>query len=75
MMVLNVLMFVLMLVCSSIDIRGFLDFKCSLSRNFIDFIKLVVIQGIFLCLNLLYFTCLGVVFIFIAFVNSYSNRL
>ena len=75
MMVLNVLMFILMLVCSSIDIRWFLDFKCSLSRNLIDLIKLAVIQGLFLCLNLLYFTGLVVVFVFIAFVNSYSNRL
>ena len=71
MMVLNVLM----LVCSSIDIRGFLDFKCSLLVNLIDFIKLAVIQGLFLCLNLLYFTSLVVVFIFIAFVISNSNRL
>ena len=73
MMVLNVLMFVLMLVCSSLDIRGFFDFKCSLSRNLIDLIKFAVIQGLFLCLNLLYFTSLVVVFI--AFVNSYSDRL
>ena len=50
-------------------------FKCSLSRNLIDLIKLAVIQGLFLCLNLLYFTSLVVVFVFIAFVNSYSNRL
>ena len=42
-MVLNVLMF----VYSSIDIRGFLEFKCSLSRNFIDFINPAVIQGLF----------------------------
>ena len=56
-------------------VRGFLDFKCSLSLNLIDFIKPAVIQGLFLCLNLLYFTSLVVVFAFIAFVNSYSNRL
>ena len=62
MMVLNVLMFVLMLVCSSLDIRVFLDFKCNLSRNLIDLIKLAVIQGLFLCLNLLYFTSLVVEF-------------
>ena len=55
MMLLNDLMFVSMLVCSSIDIRGFLDFKCSLSRNLIDFIKIAVIQELFICLNLLYF--------------------
>ena len=70
-MVLNVLM----LVCASLDIRGFSDFKCSFSQNLIDLIKLAVIQGLFLCLNLLYFTSLVVEFVFIAFVNSYYNRL
>ena len=72
MMVLNVLMFVLMLICSSIDIRD-KSFKCCLSRNLIDFINPRII--LMFKLHKLYFTSLGVVFVFIAFVNSYSNRL
>ena len=46
MMILTVLIFILLLVCSSIDIREFLDFKCSLSQNLVDFIKPAVIKHI-----------------------------
>ena len=49
-------------LCSSIDIRVFFDFKCCLSLNIIYFIKPVVIQGLFLWLNLLYFTSFVVYF-------------
>ena len=52
-----------------------LDLKYYLSRNLIDFINPAVIQGIFLCLNLLYFTVYLLYFLFNAFINSNSNRL